>query len=66
MKAKIYGIEVEGTPNEIVEFKHKLDSQHKQQSQYTYTFSPVVIGDPPPSNPLDWNKITCSIKKSIC
>lgn len=62
MKAKIYGFEVEGTPDEIAAFKNKLDNQSKQPNQYTYFLPPVVIGDPPPSNPLDWNKITCSTK----
>lgn len=61
MKAKIYGFEVDGTPDEIVEFKSKLDKQGNQPNQCTYNFSPVVIGDPP-SNPLDWSKITCSTK----
>ncbi|OZB98016.1 hypothetical protein [Paenibacillus sp. XY044] len=59
MKAKIYGFEVEGTPTEIAEFKDKIDKQYKQPNQYTYTYGPVFIGDPPPLNPMEWNKITC-------
>ena len=61
MKANIYGFEVEGTPDEIVAFKNKLDNQTKQPNQYTYTISPIVTGDPP-FNSLDWNKIICSTK----
>ncbi|MFI2856793.1 hypothetical protein ACH6EH_06605 [Paenibacillus sp. JSM ZJ436] len=61
MKAKIYVYELEGTPQEIVEFVNKIDKQSKQPNQYTYFKQPAftIIGDPP-SNPLDWSKITCS------
>lgn len=67
MKAKIDGIEIEGTPSEIAEFKFKLDEQSVSHglaklkfNKYVYS-TPTIIGDPPPGNPLEWNKITCNM-----
>ncbi|OPH61715.1 hypothetical protein BC351_00285 [Paenibacillus ferrarius] len=59
MKAKIYGHEVEGTPDEIAIFKQTLDEQQAKLTKpktYEYSFyPPVYIG-----TPLNWTQITCN------
>lgn len=71
MKAKLYGIEVEGTPEEISELKIQLDKQHKKMDDNfkyphpnEYFSYPVIIGDPP-SSPIKWDQITCNSNKNI-
>lgn len=62
MKAKIYGHDIEGTPEEIAKFKELIDEQIAKLSkttQYTYFYyNPVYTGTS--ASPLKWNEITCS------
>ena len=66
MKATINGIQVEGTVNEIIEFKKALDTQHDkiQLPKNPYSPSPSILPYTNPytttSSPFDFNKtITC-------
>lgn len=58
MKANLFGIEVEGTPQEIAQFKQELEEIKNKQvnssntPHYTYSFSPVYH-----TNPLKANEI---------
>ncbi|MNW66373.1 hypothetical protein D3C74_448410 [compost metagenome] len=71
MKANIHGIEVEGTPKELVEFKLHIERQINDAIDklkdykvpvYTYPhplyFPPVLISDPA-TDPFKWNQVTC-------
>jgi hypothetical protein len=65
MKAKIYGHELEGAPEEILAFKEHLDDQiakltKNKPKPYTYEYyNPVYIGTPVEYKP-DWNTVvTC-------
>lgn len=75
MKANVHGIEVEGTPEEIAEFKLKLEKQisdaidkmkEYKVPNYTYPqyhFPPIYIGTPV-TDPYKWNEITCKQDKN--
>ncbi|ALS22315.1 hypothetical protein [Paenibacillus naphthalenovorans] len=58
MKANIYGFEVEGTPQEVIEFKKLIETQPKQT--YTYTASPYLYKPYISDNPIKWSENTCS------
>ncbi|MFB5759108.1 hypothetical protein [Paenibacillus medicaginis] len=62
MKAKIFGFEVEGTPEELVKFKELMENK----SQKTITYSPSLFvkdyGNPYSDNPFTRSTGSKSIK----
>lgn len=55
MKAKVNGVELEGTPTEIYEYM-KLSFQPNFKSPPSYPSYPTIN---PTSPPWKWNEITC-------